>query len=1743
MAQVTAKSGFDVDYHLGQVGVDYHLTAGGEPPGRWMGRGAEALGLSGRIGGTSAEGMANAEAMRGLYHHDVAPDGTPLVTSQRRHKYPDKTVQLAAAQERIDAEVAALGRFATPEKIRDIEIRERAKVRSLTPFIDMVLSVEKSVSLLQVGFRAAAKRARDEQREHDAEQLEARAEQIDTAIEATASEIVAWIEQHLAYVRTGHHSATSGEWRDADGLVVGAFVQHTNRDGEPNLHIHLEILNRAQRADGADDKWRALHGRPVWAERLYLGALTTRILAGKLTVIGIPLVKQEDGNGFDVGGIERETMAAYSKRSADVDAAKRELIAKYEASHEGRAPDRATLYKLRKKATVETREAKAHPPERTGEQETEAAQRQLAEWMRTAEDESVQLLESLPGAVARFAAERGPSRMPSAAERARAIRVGVAEVQRQNATWTRGKLIWEMHRALGQLPADVDPVAYLEAMADDALGGLLGPAPDDGGPGPVAPAGAIAGTEIIRIAPVPDVVDTARLGLRRDGTSVYRPPGEERFVTKPHLDSEEWVVKHAAARRPQLVTEEQAEAALAGTDLDYQQREVVKGMLTSQTMAECLIAPAGSGKTHVMAAFAKAWARITGGRVIGITLGENAARVMADEGMTETYNLAQFLGKIRDSDKTRGHVPVYADDVLVLDEATQFATADIVQLWQILETSGARTKPVGDTEQLGPVEAGGIFRLMASKHGNWKLTEVRRFAESWEGPASLRLREGDILALGEYNRHGRIYHGASDRMREEAVDLWLTDYLRGKNSLLLAGSNEEAAELARMVREQLAERGRLGGPPMVTLSDGNQAGTGDLIRARLNTKIDAGGQTLANRDMLRITGWHRAGGILTAEAVRQAKDGSWSAPFLVPASYLKQHAELGYAGNVFTAQGRTVDAMYGLVTEAMTRDLAYVMATRGRERNVLFVVTGPPDPAAPSHQDRIRADRARLQAAHEHLQRGDTEAALNAFEPGPEPEPESTWQMEPWEAVMAQVLAKDDPLGTALEQVKAAQDYVTNAGHLITITEAFWWRDVVPQIDQQVQARLSPAEAARYMADPERPALLQLVREHELGGRPVPESVEMITARSMQGAHSIAAVMHGRLEKAAPPARGQTQTFAERVPGGAAPEICGGYQAADARQAEIGRELAERPEEWALKAWGVPPAEAGALRADWEQRAGLVGFYREAAGVTDPKVAIGPVPAGKGILREMFSASVRTLQLPDERALMAAMGNEDLEARLVERERAVAVAPPDVSGRVASVERQRTVAAGQAGRAAEASDQAMAGSAEALVKIHDGQLASLRIADAAHREWAEAHAPVEASAIAAGRELRYRGLAARIPVTDAEVAEASAEPRPFPVIDPAEAARWRAEQTAQYEADRQARHEASARACPVTDAELEKFSGPRPDDGPRPDPEAAAAARAAQTERLNGEREAEAARMGRLVPVTDAEVAEASAQPRDYPAPDPAEVARWRQEQAEREARARERERAIGPEDEAGPQTPHVDPGEWAAQRAAQTERVQAEQEARYAAEARQTPVTDAELARYGADVEHEGEAEAGAEDLAAAPASADGWWHAHLADIHAQMEAEARDLALWYPVTDAEVEAAAVWAADRPDTEAGQDQAAAVEAREPVAQARPEPERRPAPEPEPAPAAEVSQAAEERSAALAGLREDLDGLSAKVDEFTQQEADRMAKRAEMNQAVIDEPSVRGPQAEPGLEPSWQAGDAQGQYEAQADDDAEMEIG
>jgi hypothetical protein len=1312
---VTVATGFDVDYYLDQVGADYYLTAAGEPPGVWAGRGAAALGLRGEVGGD----QASAGVMRALFHYGTGPDGVLLATRQKARKYPARAAY-AQVEEAIAKRVAALGRFATPKERREIRLQERAKMRTSTPYYDMTFSAEKSVSLMYAGLLAAAERARDQGDEREAERFRAGAGWVEAAVMAGADRMLEVAGQRGAIVRTGHHSASSGAYRDAAGFVAVKFLQHTSRAGDPQLHVQATILNKAQRADGADGKWRALDGRPLWRERLGFAAHAGLAEAQALARLGLPLVKREDGNGFEISGVGAGTIAAYSSRAAQIEEQLAGLLLEYRQMY-GRAPDRAALYKLRKRVTLETRKAKQKPERaraETAQDRERAAGEALAAWIRKARDASVQALDSLHEAAGAYALEHPearPERLPGAAERNRVIRAAVAEVQRQNATWRRAQLEWELYRQMPVLPADADWCAYLDAMADDAL------------------AGRIPGTGVIRIAPVPDLVDVSSLDRRKDGTSVYRPPGQERFATAAHIDTEEWILGQASeAAVPQLATEGQATAALAGTDLDPQQRRAVTGMLTSTRFFSCLVAAAGTGKTHVMAAFSRAWAQIADGRVICLTLSENAARVAAGEGFTEAWNIARFFAN---------KVPVRAGDVLVVDEASQVSTQDLARICSLALQAGARVIGVGDTRQLPAVEAGGLFSLIARREGHWKLTEVRRFGQAWERAASVRLGDGDVMALAEYAARGQIWDGPQDRVYDDAVGLYMTDVARGRQALLLAGGNEEATRLARLVRDRRIERGQLGGKREVTLNDGNPAGAGDLVRARLNTSIDAGGQRLANRDTLRLIVFRNAGKDRFAVAERQTGPGRWSAPFAVPVSYLEHSAELAYAGNVYTSQGMTVDTARLVVSAGMNREMLYVGMTRGREENTAHVVTGPPDPAGTTRAEREAFARRALDRAGDLLRQGDRAAALAV--PRIPPKPDGMRDRAPWEAVLAAAMARDDPELTALEQVKAAQDFASDSRHLLTLSEAFWWKFTVPQIDQAVRERIGERAFARYLTDPERPALLQALRAREIGGRRIQDSLDAITGRTLDGARSVAAVLHGRLDKEPAPVRGQTQTWAERAPRDAPDQALEAARMLDARQAELGRQLAARPPEWALRAWGVPPAQAGALREDWERRAAIVASYRESAGITDPAQAIGPVPAGQAQLREAFHASVVALELPGDQALLRAMGRGQLEAQVSTYARAEALAPRDVSAELAAADRRCKSDIARAQAAREAGRNAEADTAEILAGMTAGELAELRVADAARRKWAEAHASEAAQARAAEDELRRRDQAKR----------------------------------------------------------------------------------------------------------------------------------------------------------------------------------------------------------------------------------------------------------------------------------------------------------------------------------------------------------------------------------------------------------------
>ena len=300
-----------------------------------------------------------------------------------------------------------------------------------------------------------------------------------------------------------------------------------------------------------------------------------------------------------------------------------------------------------------------------------------------------------------------------------AARIAVAEVQKLHAVWSMAQLRFEVHRALPVLEAGTDGQAVVDEVARLAVSGR-------------------AGTEVVQVT-APDITDVTSLGVRAsDGGSIYRPPNEERYCTLAHLDIEEQILTAAKRTVPQLVSREQARAAVERTGLNAEQRDAVVMMLTAAAATTVLVAPAGAGKSHTMAEFARLWTTFTGRRVIGLTTSTNAARVLAHEGLAESYNIAQFLGKTEGSDELRRPVPLHRDDVLVLDEASQLATADLAMIQEAARQAGARVIATGDTAQLGAVEAGGMFRLLARKSPPRELHEVRRFDAAWERQASIR---------------------------------------------------------------------------------------------------------------------------------------------------------------------------------------------------------------------------------------------------------------------------------------------------------------------------------------------------------------------------------------------------------------------------------------------------------------------------------------------------------------------------------------------------------------------------------------------------------------------------------------------------------------------------------------------------------------------------------------------------------------------------------------------------------------------------------------------------------------------------------------------------------------------------------------------------------------------------------------------------------------------------------------------
>ncbi|SDU16848.1 MobF family relaxase [Jiangella alkaliphila] len=944
----------------GASAVTSYYTQPGNPHGRWIGAGLDGIGDG---AGLAVGSRVSEQQLERMFRDGADPlTGRPL--GRRFH-------QVVGWRERADMRIAGLsaqlGDADRTDSVEQIEAEEKARptIRPVAGF-DVTFSPPKSVSVLW-GLGDQGVR-----------------EQVYEAHRAAIRDVLAVLERDVARTRIGSNGVARVETK---GVVGATFDHWDSRSGDPQLHTHLLMLNRVQAAD--DDRWRTLDSRDaLYPAVVALSELYDNVLADHITArLGVGWenrgTRHKAKNAvWEIETVPHELIAAFSSRSADIEAEKDRLVDAYRRQH-GRSPNDRTIIRLRQIATLATRPAK----------EVRSLAELTTDW---AERAHVVLREdpvAWVGRRTRFARsgrERPPlwrvDDLAAGGALDQLVREAFDELSTERSTWT----VWNARAAVARaaMPYRMSDADERDRLVADATARVLAMSVD--------------------LTPHERAFTPARL-RQRDGRSVFA--SGQVFTSAEVLAAERRLLdglhaSDAAALSLVAIGNATRSPTRGGHRLTADQADAITRIALSGRRIDVLLGPAGSGKTTALDVLRHAWEREHGtGSVIGFAPSAAAAGVLAESLGIPTDNTAKLLhearrntdrqreldhlllalpGIGRDDPHWRHHLQraertwPYArpwhlrrpgamsntgrarltsavgsriteltteignwrfaeGQLVIVDEAAMAGTLALDAIAGAAAGAGAKLLLVGDHAQLGAIDAGGAFGMLARDYGDDlvpELVALHRFQAPWEAAATRSLRRGDASVLNTYQRHGRLHPGETDEVTDAAYRAWLADEAAGHTSLLIAASADAVRELAMRARADRVAAGQVesGG---VVLHDGSLAGRGDRVVTRHNDRrlITGRHSWVRNRDTWTVRRRHRDGSLTVT---RHHGVGT----ITLPADYVRQHVELAYATTTHRAQGASVDTTHVLVTGTSTaRELFYVAMTRGRLANHAYVAT------------------------------------------------------------------------------------------------------------------------------------------------------------------------------------------------------------------------------------------------------------------------------------------------------------------------------------------------------------------------------------------------------------------------------------------------------------------------------------------------------------------------------------------------------------------------------------------------------------------------------------------------------------------------------------------------------------------------------------------------------------------------------------------------------------------------------------
>jgi len=896
--------------------------------------------------------------------------------------------------------------------------------------------------------------------------------------QSAIAEVLAYAEREVFHTRTGSQGCVE---EDIIGVVAASFTHFDSRDGDPQLHDHVVVLNRAQAV--GDGVWRTLDSRGLFASTVMLSEMHQGVLSDLLTAeLGwdweAHTRRSSTAPKWEVAGVSTRLMDEFSQRTIAIVTAKDRLIAQFEVDHH-RAPTDVEVLKLRQTATLSTRRAKQ------GVGLGDLTKEWTARAVPYLDNEPMAWVHELGGrAVRAFASEEFED----------AVLLDIANaaldvVSAKRPTFSQANVQAEVFRQMQGVRFTEPAERILTAARATDL--------------------AVAQALLIT---TPNLHHTPRFLLRSNGTSKFQGTSHWLYTSTTLLDAEARLLDAgerldaAVVRRATVARISEQRLPGKTFKLSSDQARCVEQITTSGRVLDVLVGPAGTGKSTAMAGLRAAWEVEHGaGSVTGLAPSAAAAEVLGDDMGIDTDNLAKWLYEhrqhgqrvreleqlhekvrlvglkgrvpspalaqsIRQREETLARWSLRTGQLVVVDEASLASTFALDELMSAALDAHAKVVLVGDWAQLSSVDAGGMFRTLVRGRGDGAATlaDVRRFRANWEKQASLGVRNGTSTALATYATHERIANGTLDDMLDALYAAWKEDTKRGLDSLMLASDTATVNELNARARSDRVASGEVIDEG-VNVAGAMTAGVNDLVVTREN-----------NRRLSTDTGWVKNGDMWTVSATHA--DGSLTVTrvsghdtVVLPASYVADHVELAYASTAHRAQGRTVDTAHTFASPTTTREVLYVALTRGSESNHLYVDTHyDPDPSTG------------------HVGLTEVPSALE---------------------VLAGVLRHEGADVSATDMIRRSQTQsiaalVAEYDTIIAMADGGRWDEVLSE------SGLSDAELAQAKASPTYAALLAQLRDAESRGFDIGTELPMLVAgRSFDDADDVASVLHHRIDR------------------------------------------------------------------------------------------------------------------------------------------------------------------------------------------------------------------------------------------------------------------------------------------------------------------------------------------------------------------------------------------------------------------------------------------------------------------------------------------------------------------------------------------------------------------------------------------------------------------------------------------------------